>query len=223
MLKIHKVFVQILLVLFLTTTVPTWGLSQERWGTPFDDVIEKKQLKIIIEKNENGLETREFVLPGNILVRENRKNEKIIGSFLLDQSGFGSILCTQSILLSTKIWLDVCDDFNNSKSSERLNIAIGRIFKFIVENSILPVSINELNIQLDIKAVKLRTYILETQQNSGDTKNIALLQCRGAHDEAIEFVEQISNRIAEQSEKEFEQSIDELLSVPRLPVMNPCL
>lgn len=223
MLKIFKIIVQISLLLLLITTLPTWASSQERWGTQFDDLFEEKQMDVKIKKNDNGTETRELVLTGGVLVKESRKGSKITNTLLLDQSGLGAILCARSIYLSAKIWLDVCDDFNNSKSSKRLNTAINRVHKFIVNNSMSPVSIDELNAHINSKANRLRTVMLGAQKKTDSVRRGTLLECRGKQDESLKFIEQMSNRIAELSEKEFEQSIDKLLSVPRLPVWNPCI
>ncbi|MBL4726746.1 MAG: hypothetical protein JKY83_08765 [Rhizobiaceae bacterium] len=218
-----KIIIRLFLYTLCIIAAPTSVLAQERWGTPFDAMIEEDQIVVEVKKNNDGTETRKFDLPGKILVQESRKDGKIKGTFLMDQSGLGAVLCTSSLLVSTKIWMDICDDFNNSKSSKRLNTAMDRIGKFIVENSMSPVSLDELNAQIAVKTNKLRLGILEEQKKSGHTSNSTLLLCRGSHEEAIKFVEQMSDGIAGQSEKEFDQSIDDLLSVPRLPVMNPCL
>ena len=97
MKNIFRIIMRISLYTLFIITPPTYGSAQERWGTPFDDVIEEEQIVVEIKKNNSETETREFDLPGKILVQESRKGGKVFQTYAEDRSGHGAILCVNSI------------------------------------------------------------------------------------------------------------------------------
>lgn len=214
---------RIFLYALFITILPACGSAQERWGTPFDDVIKKEQIVVKIKKNTDGTETREINLPGKIFVQESRKDGRVFQTYAADRSGHGAIRCVKGIYVEVKTWLDVCSDFNNQKSSEILASAIKRINKFIVKNSLHPISMDELNASLAAHQNNFRAMLIEAHKTAGVTDGEKLLQCREKQNKPLGFHEKMADGIAKMPAKEFDQSIDDLLSVPRLPVMNPCL
>lgn len=122
--------------------------------------------------------------------------------FSVDNSGHGAVMCSWTIYVEMSAAMDVCPD-PDPRFKEELTSAIDRIDDFIVANSPLPVT--KAAIEERQKAEMART-----------AKLGAARLCSG------DFAQLLAKLRATPREK-FRHEVDDLLSVPRPPVMNPCL
>jgi hypothetical protein len=129
----------------------------------------------------------------------------------IDNSGKGAVLCVWNIYVGLKAYLDTCVSDRDKEFRADLGKGIDRIEQFIVENSLTTVS------KSDLEARKRS----ELAGLSAMSPSQIEAMCSATPDDTTYGV-YASFRSALTSEK-LKAAIANLLSIPRLPVMNPCL
>ncbi len=180
----------------------------ESWNTPYDSLFEQSGAEVTTSTLEDGTEMRRLMTPGDVEVTQYRKGEKV-RTVATDKSGLGAVRCVWGFYIEIKMSLDACSNLENPEVSERLGVAINRINKFISKNWFDQISIEQLEDSIENRVIKFHEH---NNVSSGTG-----LQCQNRD------IQHIINLIEELPDGEFERGIDKLLSVPRLPVSNPCL
>jgi len=124
-----------------------------------------------------------------------------------DSSGKGAVLCTWFIIVDVRNAIDAC--FPSEFGDLRVNLtgAIDKTNDFIVANSPTPVTKEELN---QVIAKRLAEASAQVAMGGSATG------CKSRRDQFIE-------PMARQSRDDFHRWLADFLSVPRKPLMNPCL
>ncbi|GAB4540990.1 MAG: hypothetical protein Tsb0019_40900 [Roseibium sp.] len=190
--------------------------QSDPWNTPYDPYFERPDLAPEFKVLSDGTEIRKVMLPGNVLLEMERKDGRIrIATF--DQSGHGAVLCAKGIYQLVRAALDTCQDLENERVSRLVDDALDRMDRFILANSIAPVTFSQLQ-ERDRAILKKLRIDLGGPDDAG-TK----LSCKSVIPDRVEFTGLLVSEFDKTSDEEFTARIDDLLSVPRLPAMNPCL
>lgn len=199
---------------FLLVSCPLHA-ADENWGTPYDDLFQEHRADVEVTKEDDGSVVRSVVLPGKVWISQRRRGAKVTTT-AIDQSGRGGVLCAAGIYTAIQMVLDSCSDIDHPKGSQRLAVAMERVNKFIVENSVPLTTLERLRAKQ-----RERVEAFEAQVR-GDSPRSEPLQClqKGI---SIRGFEPMLDAFAVQSDAEFHKWLDTLLGEPRLPVMNPCL
>lgn len=155
---------------------------------------------------KDGTETREIALGGGVVVDQEKHGEKV-ETVEMDKSGHGAVLCARLIYGSSLEWLELCDPSDDIWRRDLVG-ALQRIDDFIVANSLTPVTKQELDAEIDNRVNRIRN-----ERPSWTTAQIDKV-CGGAS---------LFKSIKKEGREKFLAYINDLLSVPRPPVLNPCL
>lgn len=156
------------------------------------------------------------MLPGDVLLEMERKDGKIkIATF--DQSGHGAVLCAKGIYQLVRAALDTCQDVENVRVSRLVDEALDRMDRFILANSIEPVTMSQLQERNQAMLRKLRNDL------TGPDISGKLKSCKADVPERVQLPARLVSGFDETSDEAFTARVDDLLSVKRLPAMNPCL
>lgn len=205
------------LVFLVCFATPFSALAQgEPWNTPYDRHFAKADLVPEFELREDGTERRSVMLPGKVLLEQIRKNGQI-EQIMTDHSGLGAVMCAKAIYWEIKVKVDNCSDLQNERLSRLLAEALSRIDGFIVENSIDQVSWDDIAKSDHIRLEhRLHDLGLKGDEKTGAT-------CKKNSPSGAEFAVMMSKNILDGTDDEFLDGVDEMLSVPRVPALNPCL
>jgi hypothetical protein len=132
------------------------------------------------------------------------------GTAGIDNSGHGAVLCAWHFYMMIKNALDMCPADPDRKYNGEIAAAIGRINEFISINSPSHTPIKQLN-----------DYVIDN-----NTNNIASFNSKTPEDQQIvcaKIRKKIDYNVLVQMRDGLQSKIDDLLSVPRVPVMNPCM
>jgi len=208
--KLFPPFLSILLILFPASFA---SAEAEDWGTPYDIFFERNDLEPEYSRSENGEEKRSVTIPNQTRIDQTRKDGKV-STMASDITEHGAVLCAREIYINVKTALDNCEDLDYPAAQKGLETALQEIEKFVLENSIIPVS------REDIEADDKRRNTAFRDQFPDNQPRICKAELG---EESLRFMEHIAQRIENMSHDEFKNEIDKMLSVPRLPVLNPCL
>lgn len=214
-IKVSWLFTDLLAPVFLVLHLMI-SAHAEPWNTPYEKFFTQSGVEAEFETLSDGTEIRTLMLPGKVLLEQRRKNGEI-STLTLDQSGLGAVLCSKEIYLAAKMAVDTCRDLENARVSGLLDTAINRINEFIAINSVEQISLNSL-VEADLAKLSRFRKQLGASPDDGQVAS-----CKTLNPERAYFAMQIAKSIEKMSDEEFSHDVDELLSVPRLPVMNPCL
>ncbi|WP_157139616.1 hypothetical protein [Roseibium aggregatum] len=190
--------------------------QSEPWNTPYDPYFDRAELAPEYKVLPDGTEIRKVMLPGDVLLEMERKDGKIkIATF--DQSGHGAVLCAKGIYQLVRAALDTCQDVENERVSRLVDEALDRMDHFILANSIEPVTMSQLQERDQTRLRKLRNDLI------GPDASGQLKSCKADVPEHVQFPARLVSEFDKTSDEEFTARVDDLLSVPRLPAMNPCL
>jgi len=150
-----------------------------------------------VERTEDA--TRETVrLPGDVVVLRQKDQGGWTYSGI-DRSPHGAVACMSRILFEIKAVSAQCEGTLSQDNITRLGTHVSRIATFYGENAVPRTSAADFMSDLD-------TFIAERGP----------LQCADITDDFKAFAAQLTGEAST-------AIIDDLLSVPRLPVANPCL
>ncbi len=126
----------------------------------------------------------------------------------IDRSGHGAVLCSWQIFIAMRQALDACATGGHAAIRSELDRSIAATNVFIVKNTPKPTTLAQ---------VEAAVRSLNAQADAGYAKLSPEQRTRAC---ATSWAMQSAARLSPQ---ELRQQTAELLSVPRLPVMNPCL
>ncbi len=134
------------------------------------------------------------------------KSGNMVAGF--DRSGHGAVLCSWQINYSIMLGLKICDPDRHRQLQDDLAKSEDAINDFIVQNSPTPVTKEQLEKRISDAESKFRAEL----QKAGGADKCTL----GDMGPMVMSMEQVSSRARL-------KGVADLLSVPRPPVMNPCL
>jgi hypothetical protein len=146
--------------------------------------------------NKDGSEDTVVKFPNGVVFRSVGRNgeTRIFGA---DHSGHGAVLCSWEIYVTLAAALEICPRYRNESLRASLASAVDRINDFIVANSLFPVAKTEL------------------EKRAASKREVRLCRSRG--------VAGMLKSVGSVSHDKLMSGVADLLSVPRPPVMNPCL
>ena len=163
-----------------------------------------------VTRNKVGeVETVELQRAG-VMIRSTRQGGKVQVTEE-DRSGHGAVLCIWSIYIELRSSLDVC--FQGKYPGLRVDLdgAIGAMNGFIAANSLAPLSAEAVGTAVTAHEAAAQAAAANTAPgrlprmcDSPDLGQMAAMMARASHDD-------------------MQKTVTDLLSVPRPPVMNPCL
>jgi hypothetical protein len=174
-------------------------------GTPWENLKVPMGTKFSIRKDSNGKEFKSLEFPGGVSIYETEH-----GIVSVDNSGYGAVMCAWGIYSNLRNAMDICPESLDENLKKQIDIAIQRINDFIIANSLSPVTQE----QLEERSRKdLKDWQNRRSKMSEEMRN---KECSG---DIVNIIQSLKNRPT----KELQDSVDKLLSIPRPPVINPCL
>jgi hypothetical protein len=194
-------------VLLLAIPAFSVGANEISEAGPIRDQYKNLARTTPWKMRSDGSESRTLDFGNGVTIVEER-GEGRSGSSGWDRSGAGAVLCAWEIYVLVHALAEVCPGVD-ADLNEALKIAVDRINHFIVENSIHPVTSDEVNAAV----VRKKARALFSLPTDDPARLLEL--CRKS-----DFSPYPKKPV---SRTEGSQSVDELLAIPRPPVMNPCL
>jgi hypothetical protein len=155
----------------------------------------------VIRRAEGGKEIVEIRRGGVVITREHG-----IAIAAVDRSGHGAVLCAWRIYVDTLAALDVCQPGAHEELRQDLIQATEAIADFIVANSLTPV-----------RKADLEAYIAKRRAETQAQRDSAGKIC------SPEFLEDSLPKMEAVPHAERQAETVDMLSVPRPPVLDPCL
>ena len=157
-----------------------------------------------------GHELRQVRLPGGVVFSEVwvGKDYYITGS---DESGHGAVMCIWTIHATRLAMLEVCPSSDLSPWKAELASALDKIDDFIVSNNLTPISEESLRERREELVDGLRGEV--ARMTPPDVERA----CRSGS------VEEMLGPLRSMSVENFRADLEQVLAVPRPPVMNPCI
>jgi hypothetical protein len=168
----------------------------------------------VIRTTENGKDVIEMRRNGVLLlVRGNLQGDDWLG---IDETGLGAVMCHWQLYIEVRSILNVCFPDDYAELREDLTFAIDAINDFIMVNNPFPIARTELQTFISHRQAVART------RASRIPKSEFAAACRS--DSKIPGATVLSAIISKAIPRdERKAEVAKLLSVPRWPVMGPCL
>jgi hypothetical protein len=175
--------------------------SNPLFFTPFDELKKRPGVKITADG-------KTLLFPGGVSISDVTDSGVEKGISGTDNSGHGAVLCGWELFLSMKAQMALCRSNTDAAFSDRLDKAINRINKFIVANSLSPVTNAEVQRQ--------STAFIAAKEHSASKEEVQKECTSGDFAKGIRAYQSMPPSA-------FDHAIDDMLSVPRPPVLAPCL
>jgi hypothetical protein len=182
----------------------------------YPDVIVKRELKVDRFRKPNSQQANE---PPVEIVTYERGGAKYHGETTdgktrwmgIDHSRHGAILCTHAFYVLAAQHIDSCEPGDNTDKRDAIQQAISTVHDFIVENSITPITRQQLDEQLAANNAKKS----ETEKTPS-AENVR---------QTCKYVNSITQNIMAvgSTPEERQAALKKRLGPPRWPVLNPCL
>ena len=198
------------LVAMLLSAVSCLALAETDWGHDLDRFIAQPGTQVVVHTGKLG-ETREVRLASGVVFSQTREHGKIV-TLENDESGHGAVKCLFGTLVVVKSALDTCRHGQDADLMSQLDDALERTGDFIVANSLVPTSKEDLRAEID-KA----TAAAKAAQSQVSAAQVKAYCESGDGAKMVAWVESILWR------ENFKKSLDDTLSVPRPAVTNPCM
>lgn len=182
-----------------------WSIIEKRSDVKIT-VTEKPELSTSSNPKSNGKTYRKATFTGGVVIQE--VDGGIVG---WDISPHGAVLCGWEIYTTIKNTAEACSSEEKNEFKDNINYAVNKFNDFIVANSLTPVSKNELEEKIQ------KRFLEQKEALSKMSKDEFQQTC------SSDFIVGTRKQIKSMSQEKFRKSIDDALSVPRPPVMNPCL
>lgn len=148
---------------------------------------------------------RTLILSG-VHISEHSEGGKV-RYFAMDHSGLGAVNCIFRILIDTRVATNLCTDIGTKAEVANLDARISQIIPFFARNSFPPIEEAQVRVWVDDR-IKAKSEDPATQPR----------QClTGQYDNGYR---RIFDKLASD---EFASTVEEMLSIDRLPVTSPCL
>ena len=163
-----------------------------------------------VVRDTNGAVAAVTLQRNGVSIRSTRQSGQVrtVG---VDQSGHGAVLCLWRIYIQARSSLDLCLPNQYPELRREMDGTIGRINNFIAANSLVPISA-----QAVAAAIAAQDAAIKTQLQAMGPGGLAKV-C------AAPAATQLATALAHQSQAERQRFVADLVSVPRPPVMNPCM
>jgi hypothetical protein len=132
-----------------------------------------------------------------------------------DHSGKGAVLCDWEIAIGVRNAIDVCFPEEFAELRAELSITINAINEFIVANNPSPITKAELEARVAQRLAKSRSAAAADPRPVSES-----LHCQYMR---RSFILPMDENLKKTSPDERRRALADFLSVPRVPVMNPCL
>jgi hypothetical protein len=175
------------------------------WGKDYDALAHRPGAKVAMDKDAEGNPARTIVVPGQISVVQVRKGKTVLTAEE-DISGHGAVVCARDKVIQMRGLLEACGTDEDAEREGAMDDSITRINRFIAANSVTPVTLHALEIDAGQRIALVSKEILKHPRAACHTP----AQRR--------WLKKIDALTAEK----IEDSTDDLLSVPRPPVLKPC-
>ena len=181
-----------------------------QWTPFWDALAERSDAKVTDGVNNKGEPTRHIELSSGVSFDLERHGDQIT-SFDGDHSGHGAVQCSWEIYVAVRVHMAACSPGEDPQLEADLDDALDRINDFIAENSLVPIKRSQLADAIAQREQKAKLALLGRPQEDQRKK------CEA--DGLAAFIKAIKLTPREKRKS----SLDDLLSVKRPPVMNPCL
>jgi hypothetical protein len=186
------------------------AMADEDWGHDYDALIAQPGTKVTYGSVNQGDPTREIRLSNGVAYMQVRHDGKLAYVLESDFSGHGAVACVYSIYLAVDAVGAVCNPSQNGASG--LGAQLARIERFIVANEPQRGAMSgEAVAQARIAAFKAQAAA------TAPAAEAKAAFCQGPQ---AKFLLGIA---AQTDAAILKANVDNLLSVPRPAVMNPCL
>lgn len=193
-------------VAFLSSTASQ--AQREPWGNPYDALLERPGVEIENGTREDGTLWRGFKTPAGIEISQTKRGD-LVSTFSTDHSGHGAVLCLWDIVVLTKLLSEICPELSSPKAEARLETALDRIHRFILQNAVEPVTIEDLETSIQ-------------RRRESEQKELTAIEDKAAACRKSDFADLVT-AFATAPDEQLEKNLEEDLSLPRIPVKNPCL
>jgi hypothetical protein len=162
----------------------------------------------ITHRTEGDVDITEWKKNG-VSIRQEQKGSKVT-SFGNDASGKGAVLCALQVEVAIRAGLDACPSEKYQDLKNDLDESIAAINTFVLANSIRPTTLDQIRAQEASIQTSLIAKIGSDNENSQKScENGDLIK--------------MTDMMAAMSRDERRKHLADVLSIPRWPVMNPCL
>jgi len=163
----------------------------------------------VTRRTEGDAEILEIRRAGVVFTRVRRGDK--VQTLSEDRTGLGAVACVWHLQVAIKSFLDVCFPDQHQDIKAEVSNAIDQINEFIIANSLAHDTQAGLDAAISAEAAKARTAISNIPADQVKER------CELSHmASALKWFERTTRESRD-------QSIKELLSVPRPPVINPCI
>lgn len=160
----------------------------------------------VTHEDKDGVERTTYDRNGVSVIVEQRDGESFVSGW--DKTGRGAVLCTHMIVAEVRDYVRACEGGAHPKLVRELGESLDDMNAFIAANSVPPTQ------KVDVARAAEQRFL----QKYGETRSIKRRStCAGSS------VKQLLPSFLKQSEDERRRAVKDLLAVPRLPVVNPCL
>ncbi len=183
-----------LLSLLLLSASPAFAYDDEFW----DRMAKRPDVKIVKEG-----EGRTAYFDSGVTISDDGLG--------MDRSGKGAVRCAWEIYVAMKNMSDLCFPSDDSEFKDNLNYAVDKTNDFIVINSLSPITKTEIEEEIKKKFLTLK------EQTAKMSKEEFEKECTSGD------IAKMKKHMMSIPTEEFRKEIDDSLSIPRPPVLNPCL
>ncbi|MDD3019946.1 MAG: hypothetical protein PHX61_03065 [Alphaproteobacteria bacterium] len=164
----------------------------------WEQMAKRSDVKITLE---NGVKTAHF--SGGVTISDDGLG--------MDNSGKGAVRCSWEIYVAMKNMSELCFPDDESEFKKNLDYAVDKTNDFIIVNSLSPITKSEIEESIKRKFLELKEQISKISKEKFDK------ECSSGS------IAQMKKHMMSKSPEEFRKAVDDVLSIPRPPVMNPCL
>jgi hypothetical protein len=181
-----------------------------QWSSFWDTVAQRPDAKVTDGVNDKGEPTRTIELSSGVRFDLERHGDRITyvdG----DISGHGAVRCSWEIYVAIRAHIDACSPGEDPDLEAGLDETLDRINDFIVENSLVPTTKSQLAEAIAQHKQQAKLALL------GKSQEDQRKQCEA--DGIAPFIKSMNSTPRDK----LKSGVNDLLSVKRPPVMNPCL
>jgi hypothetical protein len=176
----------------------------------FDQLAKQPGAQVREEIAPDGSLEKDILLPSGVAFTRRQLGDKV-SNFDEDRSGHGAVLCVWSLYIALSVTLEACGKRQDDELRQHLAAAIDKINDFIVVNSLTVVTKDDVERRVQ-------------QSRAAHWKQVAAVSAEEVKGSCV--YGDAARMIAAFSAQKVEgrrEALEKLLSVPRPPLLNPCL
>lgn len=197
----------------LALLFPFASANAEDWGTAYDKLFQMGADGVKEYKDKDGSEVREVISQGGVQIRQQRKDGQV--STTTVDVLHGPVLCFWEIAVTVRAALQTCEETNRPDLAKRLDTTIAKLNRFILANALEKATDAQMKAAMDARLQNFRKGLSAPAEGR--------VSCAKGGQGTLKFINSYLDDVAKKSDQDYQAGIDKLLSVPRLPAMNPCL